>query len=53
MKNSKYPETQIAQILKEQEAGMKVGEITRKYGISSATFLNCPNLGEAYTSFRQ
>lgn len=38
MKKSKYPETQIVQILKEQQVGAKVEEIARKYGISSATF---------------
>jgi len=38
MKRSKYSETQIVQILKEQQAGIRVDEITRKYGISSATF---------------
>lgn len=43
MKKSKYPETQIVQILKEQEAGAKVEEITRKYGISSATFFKWKN----------
>lgn len=43
MKSSKYSETQIVQILKEQEAGLKVEEITRKYGISSATFFKWKN----------
>ncbi len=38
MKRSKYSETQIVQILKEQQAGVRVDEIARKYGISSATF---------------
>ena len=38
MKTSKFTETQICAILKEQGAGVKVAEICRKHGISSATF---------------
>lgn len=38
MKKSKFSETQIVQILKEQEVGARVEEIARKYGISPATF---------------
>ena len=38
MKTSKFSETQIVAILKEQEAGLKVAEICRTCGISSATF---------------
>ncbi len=38
MKRSKYSETQIVGILKEADAGMKVTEICRKYGISSGTY---------------
>ena len=38
MKKSKYNETKILAILKEAEAGMTVGEISRKYGISNGTF---------------
>jgi putative transposase len=38
MKKSKFNETKILAILKEAEAGMAVSEISRKYGISSATF---------------
>ena len=40
MKRSKFNETMILAILKEAEAGMTVAEISRKYGISSATFYN-------------
>ena len=40
MKRSKFSETQIIKILKEQELGLSVKEITRKYGICSATFYN-------------
>lgn len=36
----KYPEEKIITILKEVEAGAKVGEICRKYGISDATYYN-------------
>ena len=38
MKKSKFTESQIIKILKEQEAGMKVSEISRKHGISEGTF---------------
>ena len=38
MKTSKFSEPQICAILKEQEAGVKVAEICRKHGISSAAF---------------
>jgi putative transposase len=38
MKRSRYSETQIVGILKEADAGLKVVEICRKYGISDATY---------------
>lgn len=38
MKRSKYSESQIVCILKEADAGLKVTEICRKYGISDATY---------------
>ena len=38
MKRSRFTETQIMNILKENEAGMKVRELCRKHGISDATF---------------
>ena len=40
MKKSRFTENQIIKILKEQESGMKVKEICRKYEISDATFYN-------------
>jgi len=43
MRRSKYSETQIVQILKEQQAGVRVDEIVRKYGISAATFFKWKN----------
>ena len=43
MKKSKYTETRILAILKEAQAGMTVGEISRKYGISNGTFYNWKN----------
>jgi putative transposase len=36
----KYPEEKIIAILKEVEAGAKVAETCRKYGISDATYYN-------------
>ena len=38
MKKSRYPESQIFQILKEAEAGIPVPELCRKYGMSNASF---------------
>lgn len=40
MKKARFTETKILSILKEAEAGAKVSEICRKYGISDATFYN-------------
>lgn len=38
MKKSKFSESQIVGILKEVEAGAKVAETCRKYGISEACY---------------
>lgn len=38
MKKSKFTESQILGILKEQETGKAVAEICREYGISQAAF---------------
>lgn len=40
MKKSRYTESQIVKILKEVEAGRKVNEVCREYGISEATYYN-------------
>ena len=40
MKKSRFSESQIVSILKEADAGLKVSEICRKYGISDATYYN-------------
>jgi len=38
MRRSRYTEEQIIKVLKEQESGVKVSELCRKYGISEQTF---------------
>jgi putative transposase len=38
MKKGKHNESEIFRILKAAESGLKVVEISRQYGISSATF---------------
>jgi len=40
MKKSKFSESQIVSILKEAESGIKVDDLCRKHGISSATYYN-------------
>ena len=40
MKKTRFTETQIVSILKQQEAGMPTKEICREHGISEATFYN-------------
>ena len=40
MKRSKFSVEQIIRILKENEAGVKVTDLCRKYGFSDATYYN-------------
>jgi putative transposase len=40
MKKTRFTETQIVSILKQQEGGRSVKEICREHGISDATFYN-------------
>lgn len=40
MKAKQYTEEQIIAVLKEGEAGAKVGDLCRKYGMSDATYYN-------------
>ena len=40
MQKKKYTEEQIIMVLREGEAGEKVAELCRKYGMSEATYYN-------------
>jgi putative transposase len=40
MKGKRFTEEQIITVLKETEAGAKVMDVCRKYGISDATYYN-------------
>lgn len=40
MKKTRFTETQIVSILKQQEGGLSVKDISREHGISEATFYN-------------
>lgn len=40
MKKSKFTEEKIISILKEQDQGLKVADICRRYGLSEQTFHN-------------
>jgi len=40
MKKTKFSESRIVSILKEAESGIKVDDLCRKHGMSSATYYN-------------
>lgn len=40
MKKTRFTETQIINMLKEGDSGLKIEELCRKYGISNATYYN-------------
>ena len=40
MQRKKYTEEQIIAVLREGEAGAKISELCRKYGMSDATYYN-------------
>lgn len=40
MKKSRFTESHIVAVLKKGEAGVPVAEVTRKHGISRATYFN-------------
>jgi putative transposase len=40
MKRKRFTEEQIIGILREQEAGVKTGDLARKHGVSEATLYN-------------
>jgi putative transposase len=40
MKKTRFTETQIVSILKQQESGISTKEVCREHGISEATFYN-------------
>ena len=40
MKKSKFTESQIVAMLKQQEAGVSINDLCREHGISQATFFN-------------
>lgn len=44
MKRGQFTEEQIIGILKEVEAGQKVGAVCRKYGVSEATYYRWKNV---------
>jgi putative transposase len=46
MKKSRFTESQIVAILKEGEAGLAVAQLTRKHGISAATYYAGAGVGE-------
>ena len=40
MVRKRYTEEQIIQVLREGEAGAKIGDLCRRYGMSDATYYN-------------
>jgi putative transposase len=57
MKQGRFSESQIVAILKQQDSGQTVAQITREHGVSEATFYNWNGAARAgqvwwYAGFR-
>jgi len=51
MKRKRFTEEQIIAVMKENEAGMKTGDLARRHGISEATLYNCrAKFGRVHTN---
>jgi putative transposase len=48
MKTKRYSTEQIIGILKEEDAGMPVKDLCRKYGFTRSGYVGCPNPSSQY-----